>query len=337
MRNEITPEYILNRHTETLPGVWKCMEARLQNAEATGRSWSNVCLLPGVDWEAITSQVTGNGIDYDLASVLAAVGAWRLYRGIYVFPSRLRSALLASKVKGKLPADTLLRLPEHCPYIDTRGHVFGELVNPSGFWVYVDHLPELGKFDLKFVLNVDSKHYFLVSIELGEHTIAEGLDKVIERSDETWAVSIRPDLATKCPAAIGYRSQLIEVVQSLVSLVLFICKEKPEIDCFQEPQSRPTIYTPKKTKRGRRWFPADRTRTWTVGVEANQVLLDHHRRNGFSKVDRRQKGRRRSPERHPRDAHWHSVRTGKGRKMLEPRWYSAIWVGGEGDASEGEV
>ena len=108
-------------------------------------------------------------------------------------------------------------------------------------------------------------------------------------------------------------------VAQLLSLLLWLCSEAPEIGSG----SSPTNPLPKKTRKGIRFFPADQPKVWNVGVRIGAEL-----RKAIAVSDSTVGAERTStsPRAHFRRAHWHTYRIGTGGSDKTLRWLSPILV-----------
>lgn len=93
----------------------------------------------------------------------------------------------------------------------------------------------------------------------------------------------------------------------LVSLLLFLCSQREEVGVEGHRPGNPAA---KRTKKGWRWFPADKLTTWDVGVRIGAALRRAYQRaeTGQAEIDP-ETGRAR-PRAHVRRAHWHGYWTG---------------------------
>lgn len=111
-------------------------------------------------------------------------------------------------------------------------------------------------------------------------------------------------------------------LHSIVSLVLYLCCEEPEIDDARIPGSRPSYPKAQRTKKGLRIFPAEKPRIWMVGEKLALQL-----KSALSLGD--PNGRKITP--HLRRAHWHGFWTGplSGERKFTYKWLPPSFVGAE--------
>ena len=111
-----------------------------------------------------------------------------------------------------------------------------------------------------------------------------------------------------------------------VNVIIYLCSENAE---YAPGEVRPVHPQPRKTKRGIRFFPADKPKIWQVGKQTGEKLRTEFRHSGNSK--------NRRP--HIRRAHWHGYWTGA--KTAEKRnfivkWIPPVFVRGERISGIGE-
>lgn len=104
-----------------------------------------------------------------------------------------------------------------------------------------------------------------------------------------------------------------------MTLVLYLCAENAEIG---DGMHRPSVPTPKRTKRGPRLFPPDRLPSWDVGLRLGAAL----RRAESSGEPGDGYGERARPRAHIRRAHWHIFRIGEGRGGYKVKWVAPTLV-----------
>lgn len=61
-------------------------------------------------------------------------------------------------------------------------------------------------------------------------------------------------------------------ISKLLSVLLYISSDEPEIDSERQPGTYPVRPKPVKTKKGFRLFPANGPRYWTVGQNTREML-----------------------------------------------------------------
>lgn len=310
----MTPVNHLNAAVKLYPNAWKQVEDMLQDKGKGLPNWPDWCFMPLAGWYAIVS--ADAGIQHltpklvpDVAR-LGAIGTWRYSQGIYRFDSDLFSALISTELTGDIPVEVLYRLPEFCIYIETPGLQYVGL-SLRGFWCHLESDANTGRAELRLLL--DTANMLLpVPLHLGDWTVLEALQ--------------RADMETikHVPALLGKPLQQQEragQLQPLLSLVLYLCSDEPEVDDQRQPGEGPHRPNLTKTRNGFRLFPPDRPRIWTVGAETGVRLRE------FSRSSNIEGGHTVRP--HIRRPHWHGYWTGpkQSERRFSYRWIPAIVVG----------
>ncbi len=169
-----------------------------------------------------------------------------------------------------------------------------------------------------------------IILPLGYGSISEGF-RAFQNEAERGLSSMPKDvraLYTSLSQSIDQDSDTVaelvrtdELVQHVLSLVLYLCSEKPEWKSQDTPDATPRYAEPKKVKAGWRLFPPDRPRIWTVGEETGIRIRSGHERGEGAHTGKRP---------HIRRAHWHSYWTGrkvwKKGETSEPQKLVVKWL-----------
>lgn len=273
------------------PSAWKQVNEFRQGRGKDLPSWPDWCFMPMAAWYSIVS--AENNIDQltpmlmpDVAK-LSAIGTWRYTKGVYQFHPELFSEIIKSIVKGPLPSDVLTRLPEWSLFIETPGMKwFG--IEMDGFFVHLEFDINTQRTELRFLLATEDGLIPQI-LHIGNWTVTEAIDRAI--------------------------SEAARQGQPLISLVLYVCSDEPEIGIpGQKPPQNPQA---KRTKKGWKIFPADHPRFFKTGSETGERLQYERRKPEV-------KGR---PKPHIRKAHWHGVWKGSGEnKQFKYNWLSPVFV-----------
>lgn len=281
--------------------------------------WPDWCFLPMAGWYAIVSDRHNvQNIPPELAgevSKLAALGTWRYTQGIYRIDKNLFEALVESSLAGKLPSEVLLRLPEWCIYIETPSMMLWNEEKLYGFWVHLEWDPNHERAELRFLLDCDPD-FLGFPLHLGDWDIEEAIEKAMAEAERNAkAFGLPTDTFG------GISSDLVTAASTLLSIVLYIVSDEPEIDDSRQPGSFPSLPSPKKTKKGWRLFPPDKPRIWNVGVNIGEKLRSQSMPSEATG---------RTVKTHVRRGHWHSYWIGPrdGKRTLVPRWISPLVVRG---------
>ena len=106
----------------------------------------------------------------------------------------------------------------------------------------------------------------------------------------------------------------------MLSLVLYLCVESPDLEDASGNNAAPGIPPPVKTKQGPRRFPAQQTTVWKAGYRTGEFL----RRSKQSSRES-QGGTHAAPTPHVRRAHWHIYWAGP-RKDPSKRYRVLRWI-----------
>lgn len=286
--------------------------------------WPAWCFLPMAGWYAIVSNdnadqmLPGNRLPPHLigdVGKLAALGTWRYSQGVYQLDADLQAAIADTIIVGEMPSEVLFRLPEWCVYIETPGRQW--LDNPlHGFWCHLEYDINTGRNELRLLLDTDEA-LIAVPVHIGPWTVTEAIDRAVgEAKSQANAHNLN------LPVNMDHIQQLAASINPLISMLLYLCSDEPDIDDLRQPRSSPYRPHPKKTKNGWRLFPPDKPRIWTVGGKLGEQL--RHAQANIAE----QSGR--SVKAHLRRGHWHGYWAGsrdKERRFFY-RWIMPMVVAG---------
>lgn len=198
--------------------------------------------------------------------ILSALGTWRYSQSIYRFHPDLLGALVASTIFGDLPAEVFQRLPEWCLYVETPG--LTRLGKPlEGFFVHMEYDVNTTRSELRFLFNMESGELEIGILHIGDWKVEESVRRALEesrRQAELIGINLfqnyEPEVVVKAFA---------QELTGFVSIVLYICSNDPDIDDIAR---RPE---PVKTRKGMRFFPANKSRIVQVGNQIGEKLRVH--------------------------------------------------------------
>lgn len=263
-------------------------------------NWRNYCFLPMAAWYSIVSNRHNRPqLSVELMGELqdvAAAGTWRYSQGVYKFDPDIYSAVIESEISGDLPSDVLTRLPEWCLYVETPDlKVFGQAC--YGFWTWIEHDMNHGHIELRILLDLEHKR-LSVPLHLGDWSLKTAIDKYMTESGLQIA-----KMGKDWSFTDDQVSQTSIEIMPIVSMILYICSDAPDISGLTEPERKPSPPQPTKTKHGWRLFPADKPKIWTVGASYGELL----RRD----IDDWQQSTGRKVRPHIRRGHYHTYWIGK--------------------------
>ena len=84
---------------------------------------------------------------------MSALCPWRYSQGVYRFSPSFAKALCASSLKGDIPCEVFLRLPQWSIYVEMPKMRYGNAI-VIGFWAHLQNAdPSMTKPELKLLLN----------------------------------------------------------------------------------------------------------------------------------------------------------------------------------------
>lgn len=304
----------LNAAGHMYPAAWKLVDDFRASRGVDLPDWPQWCFLPLAGWYTIVSegkQISLNRVP-DIGR-LAAIGTWRYSQGIYRFDDHVYEAIKDTIPSGEMPVDVLYRLPEWCIYIETPGTKWmGDTL--YGFWAHLEFDMNEKRPELRLVLDTENA-LLPLPLHLGKWTMTEAVDRAFQET-----VNQSRKIGFPLPTDERRPDELAAELYGLVSLVLYLCSEEPEIDDEREPGAYPQRPRPTRTKKGWRLFPAKRPRMWTVASKLGDQL-----RQAANPGDATGKGK--AP--HLRRAHWHGFWTGPkdGERKFIYKWLPPVAVG----------
>ena len=289
----MTPSELLARFGKDHPNINKQINAVLhQRADGKIEPWPEWCFIPLKQFSEIlmqerslTDDLMGFGIELHR---LMTFGKWRFTQGIYRFAPEFLEEIKKTEISGAIPVEVFQRLPEYCVYIETPGmSLCGREMR--GFFAHLDYAPAYRtSMLLRLYVHCADDNCYQIPIELREESLQECLEKTNEITDQS-RMAFGLDAESNHPSAAE--------LSPLLSLLLYLCSDEPEIDEEWEKGSHPSRPQAKKTKRGLMLMPALRPRTWMVGAEIANALKQVHREAHA--------GPHRTMRPHIRRGHWH--------------------------------
>ncbi|WP_052465126.1 AcrVA2 family anti-CRISPR protein [Geoalkalibacter subterraneus] len=251
---------------------------------------------------------------------LAALGAWRYSQGIYRFHPEIYEALCGTEISGDLPADVLLRLPEWCVYIETPGLCFGD-EQMFGFFAHLEHDSNSGRKELRIVIDVQSG-LFGFPLHLGRWSVEEAIRRSLcEAQSQAQRLNHEGKEMFEDPFA---PKRMAPFFSSMISLLLYLCSDEPQIDDARQPGTSPAYPRAKKVKGGMKLFAPPSSRTWNVGFAAGEQIVQ-------ARTRARSGSERQGPRPHLRRAHWHGYWKGPrtGERTFHYKWLAPVFVAAE--------
>lgn len=320
----------LSDYTHRRPGIWQAVDAVRAEQGHTRARWPAWCYLPwgpgsrvAGDAMVRSGQITRVMSTAEITPrVLAETGtlctlaAWRMTQGVYRYDPTLYAALIATPIDGDLPVDVLRRIPEWCVYIETPEMtapiVSGGTARVHGVYAWLDYEAQGDQTILQLGLDTDDARLPIANLPL-VGTLAESIEAV----EKQWLDNAETLDGVATPTK-GYAAAARRYLPPLVSLVLYLCSEAPDLGGRTPERPRAT-----RTRDGWRLFPADGIRVWSVGERIGAALRSATERHSAEDAS----GTHASPRPHVRRAHWHSFWRGpREPKPGERRELVAKWL-----------
>ena len=299
------------------PGVWKDFEGMRERRDVGLPEWPEWCYVPMAGAYAVVSGGGEKRIGpgelsrvQDVAS-LAALAAWRMTKGVYRFDADILAALWDTPLTGELPSELLLRLPEWCVYVEAPRTVMGAPL--YGFYAHVEQDANDGRRELRLLLDYEDGLSPLPIHLVG--TLEQGLKQMTYEAELQAAQQGQDVNALRAQFGHDEAQNLrwAEQVAPLVSLLLYLCSERPDI----AGKGAPGNPEPKRVKGGPRLFAAPGVKTWDVAYRLGAAF----RRAGGELGQATGEGGR-TVRAHVRKAHWHTFLSGPraGLRQRALRW-----------------
>ena len=234
-----------------------------------------------------------------MAQVLSCLAPWRATQDIVKFDPEIELQLRNMEFEGKIPTQTLLRLPAWCVYIDAPLTVDGD--DYYGFFVQLD----VNKSGLYLALTFQGADNIQqrIPLALGNFTLAESIVAVNTQSRLCGDKNFVNDADTG----------LIQAINMVIYLCAYGLSDNP--DYSGNVINRPK---PRKTKKGWRIFPPDKPKTHLLGREFGETIRQQRKSNNSNSTKRA----------HIRRPHWHHFWKGANdAKRLIVHWLPPIFVG----------
>lgn len=270
---ETRPELLLREMTALYPGVWRFIEQcrRDRGTAAFAQDWPDWCYCPvaaSLAWvfrnlppgrPDISALHPGEWIRrMDDTRLLAALAPWRKTKGVYRFDADFARALLAAPLDGRVPVETLYRLPEWCVYIEAPPSWPVDAV--AGFFCHLERDANTGRSECRLVYDRADGETGLVALHMHGETIEEMVQSFLDEGTRQARIDFNlPD--NFAPPLDGATLADRMRVADCLNLVLHLCGDDAEYRGGRRPR-RPDLV---KTRRGGRIFAPERARIWEVG------------------------------------------------------------------------
>ena len=321
------PVQTLNAICKRYPNLTQQVNAAWSKKLAEPGLWPDWCLLPMDEWariidqqESISGKLWKIQDKYNELNRLCILGEWRYSQGIYKIDKDMQQALLKSIPGKNIPSEVLMHMPEWCIYVETPHMVWYKQTVLYGFWAHL-------------IYSYDDKHpklHMMIKTQHGEYpcsipvrncTVEEAIEYEIDSMKKTVHTSNNLSSEVLINKTLNGFRRTKKQIERLLSLLLYCCCDKPDIEDTRQPGMFPQRPQAKQVKGGMRLFPASAPRFWTVGASIGEQLRQ------AQKQEREQflvdTGRSRRP--HLRRGHWHGYWTGPRNGEI-PQKFILHWI-----------
>ncbi|MBF0215301.1 MAG: hypothetical protein HQM00_17375 [Magnetococcales bacterium] len=325
----MTPQQHLERFSGRHPGIWEKITI-LRNARGLvggPPDWPTWCYAPmAAAYVVIVGRSRVQSVEQvrDMA-ILSAMAGWRLTKGVYRFDYDIYNALIDTDLRGPIPCEILRRLPEWCVYLEIP-HPGLQFLSTRliGVWAHLEWDANDQHEELRLLLHTVDDQLIPTPIHLGNWTLAEAIERA-----NSMAVSHASQIgvAVHVPNKNEVRS-LVSALDPILSLLVYLCAEEPELQSREFPGMLPRLPTPKRVKGVDRLFEAPKIRVWEVGAQTGEALRTARQTDNAAKGASPHGGRAPIAP-HVRRAHWHGYWIGpkSGERRFAVRWMSPMVVG----------
>ena len=301
--------------------AWRRFDRALAEERRRGRSWPAYVHAPLAVAEnvAADSGFTGLGAAAQ-PHIIAGLAAWRPTQGVYRFHPTLLEELWRTPVTGDLPGELFRNLPEWCVYIEAPGRDAGPGMPMHGFFAHLAP-GEGGAETLELLFDLRAPMPMLAPTRVHLHGTVQDSVYVTARS------RMDPDLADAVSDLVdelvrGY----IEPLSSVLSVLLYLCSEAPELRDAEGRRDAPAPPKPKRPRRRgqvERFAAASAPTVWETAFELGDRL---EAAQGAAESDGGESGRTVRP--HVRRAHWHAYWRGPvdGPRQRSLKWISPLLI-----------
>lgn len=298
----------LNRVLKLYPQIQATVNQLLKGRGLDLPDWPQWCLLPMAGWDAI------NTPKRETLANISAIGTWAFSRGVYRFDPELASALLETALSDVMPSSVFYRIPEYCVFIEfPDGEYSGDKI--AGYWAHLEWDVNNKRPELRLLLLAEDGLY-PVAMHLGDWSVLTALRKASEQA----LINIKRDISLINEDNL---KTIAREIAPLVSMLLYLCSDQPEIDVRREPRQTAYRQTEKRERR-HEMLIAPRSILFDVGKGIGDKIRES-RSAEISETGRKLRA-------HIRRAHWHGYWYGprKGERTFGYRWIHPFMVGGDG-------
>lgn len=292
-----------------------CNKSRLDKGKNLP-DWPDWCYCPlAVSYSIILNTLHKEKLNPEESVDIGNIGAllaWKPTKLIYRYNSELLNSLCKTQIT-KLPIELFYHLPAWCVYIEADNVNFKWLIpNMLGFFAYMEFdenykIPELR-------ITIDStKGLIPLSIELTK-------DNIFDCLYDTMLITYKNiNQLTEVPDS-KYLYKLEEMIVPLISTILYLCSEQPDI--------KPNIPQSSKHQTIKKNHQTKEPKINNVGYRIGYMIINAKQHYNPSNNKNISSTRHASPAPHLRRAHWHLFWTGhRTNPVPKILWLNPIAVG----------
>jgi hypothetical protein len=308
-----TLKRVENKH----PNIWRVAD-EFQQKFTIGKHLEG-CVFSYAEAQIVSKKLQRGQEPHFHPALLGALISWRPTKGIYRFHPELYESIIQTDLQGEIPSNLLLRMPGYAVFIETP--VSENLpFQLEGFWAYLSRMGKqnelilvgLWRKDIGELSNADSDwDVLLFDLPIGPHPVSDLTEMMYQQVPRESGEGLKRNESV--------RAIQDHMVSAMLSLLLYLCSEKPDISNWDPGQPQFKLFGDK-----RRWIASKSVHEWEVGLRlgaalktAREQLETHESTPGNG-----------TPVRpHVRRAHWHSYWVGKrGEQTISLRWLPPISV-----------
>lgn len=290
------------------PNAWRAADdfrQKVLNNEPVHREGS---IFSRAEAEMLSMKLAKDADTFAFSPIaLGAMVAWRPSKGIYRFNSALYEAVIGTEIGGEVPSHLLTRLPSYAVFIETPSlSFFSQPIH--GFWAYLSRMGKQESLEIVALFQEGEPHG--LSVPLGNHPVSDLAEMAIKGMFE--------DSEIEYELTSDEWAEVKSSLSAMLSLLLYLCSEKPDIDNWQ-----PSVPQMKFLGTKRRLLQSKEVKTWEVGLRIGAAFVLAKKSSSGSGGD----GSSSSVRPHIRRAHWHSFWVGqRGEQTISLRWLPPILV-----------
>lgn len=248
---------------------------------------------------------------------LAIMLSWRQGQGIYRFDPELMKTLYLTTLPIHLNPEVFTRLPEFCAYVETSMVRTTEGYPLHGFFAMAEG--KLALDDDSLEVREEKRMWILLDVADSPGGLSQ--QKIVVFSlDAATVGECLQTLEEITDDGRKARQDLIPWLSPVLSQLLYLCSDEPEILSHSGPRKEIEQPAPIKTRKGYKFFAPTAATIWACGWRLGALIRKAKTQAAEQKSLVSTDEPRTSPRGHTRRAHWHLFWAGKRNAAVrEPR------------------